>query len=148
VGAEGVHGEDDEQGGEHEPEALDAAEQRSADKAVGQRPSGPGGVQAELGPQDAAAGERLGVLAGGQGIGLIAECEDAVGLAVPSVDPVQREGQPRDWRRNLLLMDALDRAIVGLLKRDGRLTNQELAAQVGLTPPPACAGSAGWKPTA
>ena len=33
-------------------------------------------------------------------------------------------------------MDALDRAIVSLLERNGRLTNQELAAQVGLTPAP------------
>jgi DNA-binding Lrp family transcriptional regulator len=33
-------------------------------------------------------------------------------------------------------MDDLDRAIVGLLQQNGRLTNQELAAQVGLTPAP------------
>ena len=36
VGAEGVHREHDEQGGEYEPEALDAAEQRGADEAPGQ----------------------------------------------------------------------------------------------------------------
>ncbi|MDF0532495.1 Lrp/AsnC family transcriptional regulator [Tsukamurella sp. 8F] len=33
-------------------------------------------------------------------------------------------------------MDSLDRAIVAELRRDGRLTNQELAARVGLTPAP------------
>jgi DNA-binding Lrp family transcriptional regulator len=38
--------------------------------------------------------------------------------------------------RNYIAMDDLDRAIIRLLQRDGRLTNQELAAQVGLTPAP------------
>jgi DNA-binding Lrp family transcriptional regulator len=33
-------------------------------------------------------------------------------------------------------MDDLDRAIVTLLQEDGRLTNQELASRVGLTPAP------------
>lgn len=33
-------------------------------------------------------------------------------------------------------MHAIDREILALLQRDGRLTNQELAAQVGLTPAP------------
>lgn len=33
-------------------------------------------------------------------------------------------------------MDDLDRAIIALLQENGRLTNQELAAQVGLTPAP------------
>ncbi|MET0996092.1 MAG: Lrp/AsnC family transcriptional regulator [Mycobacterium sp.] len=33
-------------------------------------------------------------------------------------------------------MDALDRAIVAELQRDGRLTNQDLASRVGLTPAP------------
>ena len=33
-------------------------------------------------------------------------------------------------------MDALDHAIIGHLQQDGRLTNQELAARVGLTPAP------------
>ncbi|MGV7903903.1 Lrp/AsnC family transcriptional regulator, partial [Mycobacterium kansasii] len=33
-------------------------------------------------------------------------------------------------------MDALDRAIIDELVRDGRLTNQELAQRVGLTPAP------------
>ena len=33
-------------------------------------------------------------------------------------------------------MDALDRAIVELLQREGRLSNQDLAARVGLTPAP------------
>ena len=33
-------------------------------------------------------------------------------------------------------MDDLDRAIVDLLQQDGRLTNQELASRVGLTPAP------------
>ncbi len=33
-------------------------------------------------------------------------------------------------------MDSLDRAIIGALQSDGRLTNQDLAAQVGLTPAP------------
>ena len=38
--------------------------------------------------------------------------------------------------RNNIGMDSLDRAIINILQRDGRLTNQELAAQVGLTPAP------------
>ncbi len=33
-------------------------------------------------------------------------------------------------------MDSLDRAIIDILERDGRLTNQELADRVGLTPAP------------
>ncbi len=33
-------------------------------------------------------------------------------------------------------MDALDHAIITHLQQDGRLTNQELAARVGLTPAP------------
>ncbi|GAC77996.1 Lrp/AsnC family transcriptional regulator [Gordonia malaquae] len=33
-------------------------------------------------------------------------------------------------------MDALDRAIIKELQRDGRVTNQELASRVGLTPAP------------
>jgi DNA-binding Lrp family transcriptional regulator len=33
-------------------------------------------------------------------------------------------------------MDSLDRAIIEQLQRDGRLTNQELATRVGLTPAP------------
>ena len=33
-------------------------------------------------------------------------------------------------------MDALDRAIIDELTRDGRLSNQELASRVGLTPAP------------
>ncbi|MBO9523988.1 MAG: Lrp/AsnC family transcriptional regulator [Nocardioidaceae bacterium] len=33
-------------------------------------------------------------------------------------------------------MDDLDRAILDQLRQDGRLTNQELAARVGLTPAP------------
>lgn len=33
-------------------------------------------------------------------------------------------------------MDALDRAIIELLQREGRLSNQDLAARVGLTPAP------------
>jgi DNA-binding Lrp family transcriptional regulator len=33
-------------------------------------------------------------------------------------------------------VDDLDRAIIELLQQDGRLTNQELAARVGLTPAP------------
>lgn len=33
-------------------------------------------------------------------------------------------------------MDSLDRAIIGALQSDGRLTNQDLAAQVGLTHAP------------
>ena len=37
---------------------------------------------------------------------------------------------------NLLCMDDLDRAIVRLLQQEGRLTNQDLAARVGLTPAP------------
>ena len=38
--------------------------------------------------------------------------------------------------RNYLMMDQLDRAIIAELERDGRLTNQELAARVGLTAAP------------
>ena len=33
-------------------------------------------------------------------------------------------------------MDVLDRAIIRTLEREGRLTNQDLAARVGLTPAP------------
>jgi DNA-binding Lrp family transcriptional regulator len=33
-------------------------------------------------------------------------------------------------------VDDLDRAIIAILQEDGRLTNQELAARVGLTPAP------------
>lgn len=33
-------------------------------------------------------------------------------------------------------MDSIDRAIIDLLEREGRLTNQELADRVGLTPAP------------
>jgi DNA-binding Lrp family transcriptional regulator len=33
-------------------------------------------------------------------------------------------------------MDGIDRAIISLLQQNGRLTNQELAAEVGLTPAP------------
>jgi len=39
-------------------------------------------------------------------------------------------------RRNDCSVDALDRAIVELLQREGRLSNQDLAARVGLTPAP------------
>ncbi|GAA1001351.1 Lrp/AsnC family transcriptional regulator [Nocardiopsis tropica] len=38
--------------------------------------------------------------------------------------------------RNNSVMDSLDRAILDELVRDGRLTNQELAHRVGLTPAP------------
>jgi DNA-binding Lrp family transcriptional regulator len=37
---------------------------------------------------------------------------------------------------NDLTVDALDRAIIKELQRDGRVTNQELASRVGLTPAP------------
>lgn len=45
------------------------------------------------------------------------------------------------WRNgghlsNDLTVDALDRAIIKELQRDGRVTNQELASRVGLTPAP------------
>ena len=33
-------------------------------------------------------------------------------------------------------MDAIDRAIIAVLRRDGRISNQDLAAEVGLTPAP------------
>lgn len=33
-------------------------------------------------------------------------------------------------------MDAIDREIVAVLQRDGRISNQDLAAEVGLTPAP------------
>ncbi|GAA4283750.1 Lrp/AsnC family transcriptional regulator [Brevibacterium daeguense] len=33
-------------------------------------------------------------------------------------------------------MDTLDRAIIEILQRDGRISNQDLAARVGLTPAP------------
>ena len=33
-------------------------------------------------------------------------------------------------------MDSIDRAIIRILRDDGRLTNQDLAARVGLTPAP------------
>jgi DNA-binding Lrp family transcriptional regulator len=33
-------------------------------------------------------------------------------------------------------MDEIDRAIISILQQNGRLTNQELAAEVGLTPAP------------
>lgn len=39
-------------------------------------------------------------------------------------------------RRNILDVDDLDHAIVRQLRADGRLTNQELASRVGLTPAP------------
>ncbi len=39
-------------------------------------------------------------------------------------------------RRNHQGVDSLDRAILDHLQQDGRLTNQELAARVGLTPAP------------
>ncbi|MGH1552028.1 AsnC family transcriptional regulator [Streptomyces sp. L7] len=38
-------------------------------------------------------------------------------------------------------LDAIDRAILLQLARNGRLTNVELAQRVGLSPRPACAGS-------
>ncbi|RPE41237.1 DNA-binding Lrp family transcriptional regulator [Streptomyces sp. Ag109_O5-1] len=38
--------------------------------------------------------------------------------------------------RNELQLDAIDRDILFHLRRDGRLTNVELAKRVGLTPPP------------
>jgi hypothetical protein len=70
TGAEGVHGEDDEQCGEHEVETLEATQEGFTDQAADERSGGPGGVQAELGPQDAAADERVGIPAGGEGVGL------------------------------------------------------------------------------
>jgi DNA-binding Lrp family transcriptional regulator len=39
-------------------------------------------------------------------------------------------------RRNHCPVDTLDRAIVELLQREGRLSNQDLASRVGLTPAP------------
>jgi DNA-binding Lrp family transcriptional regulator len=39
-------------------------------------------------------------------------------------------------RSNVREVDDLDRAIVELLRREGRLSNQDLAARVGLTPAP------------
>ncbi|KAA6222261.1 Lrp/AsnC family transcriptional regulator [Streptomyces albofaciens JCM 4342] len=38
--------------------------------------------------------------------------------------------------RNEITLDAVDREILFHLRRDGRLTNVELAKRVGLTPPP------------
>ncbi len=38
--------------------------------------------------------------------------------------------------RNHITVDQLDRAIIAELQRDGRLTNQELAARIGLTAAP------------
>lgn len=35
-----------------------------------------------------------------------------------------------------MIMDALDEAIIETLRRDGRISNQDLAAEVGLTPAP------------
>ena len=52
-GPEGVDGQHDEQGGEHEAESGDAAEQGRSDQATGECAERPGGMQAELGPQDA-----------------------------------------------------------------------------------------------
>lgn len=44
-------------------------------------------------------------------------------------------------------MDAIDHEILRELQRDGRLSNQELAQRVGLTPPPACAAYGSWSRT-
>ena len=41
-----------------------------------------------------------------------------------------------ELRAIILRVDALDRAIVAELQRDGRLTNLDLASRVGLTPAP------------
>jgi DNA-binding Lrp family transcriptional regulator len=44
---------------------------------------------------------------------------------------------PYPWSvRNHVVIDDIDRAIIRLLQQDGRLTNQELAARVRLTPAP------------
>jgi DNA-binding Lrp family transcriptional regulator len=40
------------------------------------------------------------------------------------------------FQSNNRVVDSLDRAIIDELQRDGRLTNQELASRVGLTPAP------------
>ena len=40
------------------------------------------------------------------------------------------------YRRNYYEVDDLDRAIIELLQGEGRLSNQDLAARVGLTPAP------------
>ncbi|WHL27242.1 Lrp/AsnC family transcriptional regulator [Pseudomonas juntendi] len=42
-------------------------------------------------------------------------------------------------------LDAIDRRILRALQRDGRLQNQELAKQVGLSPSPACGGCGCWR---
>jgi len=42
-------------------------------------------------------------------------------------------------------LDPIDRQILAELQADGRMTNVELASRVGISAPPACAGSAGWK---
>ena len=67
---ERVHGQHDEQGGEEEPEAPHVAQEAVADQTAGQGPGRPRGVQPELGPQDAAAGETVRVLTCGEGVRL------------------------------------------------------------------------------
>lgn len=42
-------------------------------------------------------------------------------------------------------LDRTDIRILAELQRDGRLSNQELADRVSLSPSPACAGCDGWK---
>lgn len=45
-------------------------------------------------------------------------------------------------------LDRYDLSILTELQRDARISNQELAERIGLSPSPAHAGSSNWKTTA
>jgi Lrp/AsnC family leucine-responsive transcriptional regulator len=44
-----------------------------------------------------------------------------------------------------IALDKTDRKILSILQSDGRLSNQDVAELVALSPSPVCAGSSGWK---
>jgi DNA-binding Lrp family transcriptional regulator len=42
-------------------------------------------------------------------------------------------------------LDRYDRQILQVLQAEGRISNQDLADRIGLSPSPCCAGCARWK---
>src|ERR1041385_6205133 len=49
---------------------------------------------------------------------------------------VRRNNIPEEAEASAAALDAIDRRILNLLQEDNQITNQDLAAKVGISPPP------------
>jgi len=92
-GAEGVDGQDGEQGGHGEAQTGDVRGDDRSQRGAGGRSGHPVRVDGRLQPQDPPAGPGPGRVAGGEGVGLVGQRKGAVRLARPALHLAQGEGQ-------------------------------------------------------